>query len=164
VWIVIIVGLIGLVAVAIGLWLRSRAHKQAATAWRERARGAVADAKVARDLLYDAAGTTDATRLATVRQQADTTAATLEDLSRSAPSDSSGAAAANVAQSLRSYGFALEAERLLRDGASAPTAAELEQADATRRGHAQTLDAAIAQLDTIAGPDPAQPTGTNPTV
>lgn len=161
-WIVIIVGLIGLALVAIALLLRSRAHKRQSAAWRDRARASVADAKVARDLLTGAVGTTDATRLAEVRQQADTTAAALEALGSSAPTDSSGAAATSVAQALRSYGFALEAERLLRDGATPPSAAELEQADATRRGHAQSLDNAIAQLDAIAGP--AQPTGTNPTV
>ncbi len=161
-WIVIIVGLVGLVILVIALILRSRANKQRAASWRERTRGSVADAKVARDLLNGTVGSDDEMHIATVRQQADSTAATLEDLSRSAPTDTSGEAAASVAQSLRSYGFAIEAERLLRDRTTAPTADELAQADATRRGHSQALDSAIARLDAIAGP--AEPTGQNPTV
>ncbi len=163
-WIVIIVGALGLVILGIALLLRSRAHKQQAAAWRDRTRGSVADAKVARDLLNGTVGSDDATHIAEVRSQADTTALTLEDLSRSAPTDSSGAAATNVAQSLRGYGFAIEAERLLRDRTTAPTADELAQADITRRGHSQALDDAIARLDAIVGPaQPTAETGEQPT-
>jgi hypothetical protein len=48
--------------------------------------------------------------------------------------------------------FCLEAERLLRTGSTAPTAAQLAEADVARRRRAGELDAALAQLDFITRP------------
>jgi hypothetical protein len=47
---------------------------------------------------------------------------------------------------LRGLAFAIEADRLLRHGAGAPTGAQLAEADAARRDREAELDRAIARL------------------
>jgi hypothetical protein len=51
-----------------------------------------------------------------------------------------------VATSLRGYFFALEAEQMLHNAPTAPTADQLGTADATRRARAAELEAAVAAI------------------
>jgi hypothetical protein len=48
--------------------------------------------------------------------------------------------------------FALEADRLLRDGTRAPTPEQLAQADATSRARATELEVGLSKLEQLVHP------------
>jgi hypothetical protein len=62
-----------------------------------------------------------------------------------------------AAASLRGLAFAIEADRLLRHGTSAPSGVQLAQADDARRARGTELQAALVRLSTRVG------SGTAPT-
>ena len=70
----------------------------------------------------------------------------LERVARTAPDDTGKAAPVTVASALRGLAFAVEADRLLRRGAAAPTGAQLAQADEAKRARQTELDAAIGRM------------------
>jgi hypothetical protein len=59
-----------------------------------------------------------------------------------------------VAAALRGLAFAVEADRLLRQGTTAPTGTQLAQADEARRARNSELGAALARLSTRIGSKP----------
>ena len=63
-----------------------------------------------------------------------------------------------MAEALRGLVFALEADRLLRDGAQAPGPEQLAQADATCRARVSDLDIALSRLDRLVNPEPGDAT------
>ena len=72
-------------------------------------------------------------------------AVALERVARSAPDPQAAGMATEAAGALRGLAFAVEADRLLRQGASAPTGVQLAQADEARRARNSELSAALAQ-------------------
>ena len=81
-----------------------------------------------------------------------------DQLAADAPGDTERRDATSVATALRGYLFALEAERLLRDAPTPPTADQLAAADTTRRARTTDLDTGIAAMRTHLGPDANTPT------
>ncbi len=69
-----------------------------------------------------------------------------------APDPQAGTAASSLADGLRGLAFAIEADRLLRHGTSAPTGIQLAQADEARRARTVELDAALARLSARVSP------------
>ena len=111
-----------------------------------------------RDLLRATEGQPiDAARLTALRQRVDASGVELGNLAAAAPDDGARASVRGAEESLRGYLFALEAEQLLRDGATAPSAEALERADATRRSHAGALDDSLTRIDAILATEPAPP-------
>ena len=55
---------------------------------------------------------------------------------------------------MRGLAFAVEADRLLRQGTSAPTGTQLAEADEARRARNSELNAALARLSTRVGSGP----------
>ena len=131
-WWVWVLGLLLLVAIGSAIYLlasRHSSHAHDEQAWRARLVSVRRDAGVTRDLLdaAAAAGTTiDAARLGSLRRQVDATSLNLGELATTAPDEVARSRVGDVAEALRGYVFALEAENLLRSGTSAPTAEALE--------------------------------------
>ena len=92
------------------------------------------------------------TQLPKVRAQGEDAARSLDRVAASAPDDQGRQATARVAESLRGVLFTLEAENLLRNGPTPPTAEQLAEADIARRHRSSDLDAALAQLDQFTRP------------
>jgi hypothetical protein len=88
----------------------------------------------------------DPARHDALRGSVERAASQFEQLATLAPSDAPRQNARRVANALRGYLFALEAEQLLRTSATPPTAEQLAAADGARRGRATDLDAALAAI------------------
>ena len=147
--IVIVLLLIALVIVL----LVSRNRKSALDAWRRRALPALSDARLAREaLLSPSAMSDDAELRGAVSVQSDRAATALEQAGTTAPDPAAGGSATTAAGALRGLAFAIEADRLLRHGAAAPTGAQLAQADQARRDRDAELQAALARLQTHVTP------------
>ena len=149
-WIILIVALavlaIGLIIVLVRM---RQSRNRAEHAWRADAARTGDNAALARSMLDDEARPgeiEDATHRATVRDRVEAVAASLDRLAATAPDDSGRQSATNAAESLRGLAFAHEAERLLREAPTPPTADQLAGADHTRRTRAGELDAALARL------------------
>jgi hypothetical protein len=149
-WGWIIAALVVVAAALIAVLVRQRVvGKKNDEAWKADARNVLGDAELARDMLESEARpdqTEDPNRRATVHNNVENVALSLDRLAGSAPSKEEGADATAVAGSLRGYAFALEAERLLRDGPNAPTGDQLASADQARRTRAADLDRALGAL------------------
>jgi hypothetical protein len=145
-----LIGIIVVLVIAIGLvifLLVSRNKKSAVDAWRRRALPALSDARLARDALVSASATADDTELrGAVAVQVDRAATALERAGSTAPDPSAGGSATTAAGALRGLAFAIEADRLLRHGAGAPTGVQLAQADQARRDRDAELQGALARL------------------
>ena len=63
-----------------------------------------------------------------------------------APDPAAGGSASTAAVALRGLAFSIEADRLLRNGAAAPTGVQLAQADEARRARDAELQGALARL------------------
>jgi len=140
---VVIVALIVLLLVL----LRRRSAKQAATAWRRTVAPALDDARLARESLLGANAVSDDPQLrGAVEVQVDRASRALEGAAAGAPDEVSQGATSAVSSSLRGLAFAVEADRLLRHGASAPSGAQLAQADEAKRARLAELDTAVSRL------------------
>jgi hypothetical protein len=115
------------------------------------ARAGLENASLARSLLV-AQPTGGDEQVTQIRAQAEDAARSLDRSAANAPDEGRRQAASSVAEGLRGVIFCLEAERLLRTGSTAPTAAQLAEADVARRRRAGELDAALVQLDFITRP------------
>jgi hypothetical protein len=138
-----------LIVVVIALIMRSRATGRAKQSWQAAATSALRDAELTRDMLGGEARPgepEDPARRASVRDNVESVAGRFDQLARNAPNDDAQREAASVASSLRGYQFALEAEQLLRNAPTAPTADQLAAADATRRERVNELDAGLAAI------------------
>ena len=141
--IVVLVALIGLVL----LLMAGRKRKSALDAWRRRTLPALSDAKLAREaLLSPTAVADDAELRGAVVVQVERASVALEQAAVSAPDPAAAGSATTAAGSLRGLAFAVEADRLLRHGAGAPTGVQLAQADEARRDRDAELQGALARL------------------
>ncbi len=149
--IVLIVVLVVAVLV-VALLLRSRKKKATETQWRRVAVPAVSDAQLAREsLLSGNALSADAELRGAVSVQAERAAVALDHAATSAPDPQAASSAAAAAGALRGLAFAVEADRLLRQGSSAPTGVQLAQADEARRARHTELNSALARLSARLG-------------
>jgi len=147
-WIIAALAVVALALIAI-LVRRRVVGKRNEEAWKAEARNVLGDAELARDMLEGEARPgqdEDPARRATVRNNVENVGASLDRLASIAPTKEDAASATAVAESLRGYAFALEAERLLRDGPNAPTGDQLASADQARRTREADLDRALGAL------------------
>jgi hypothetical protein len=141
--IVVVLLLIGLVIVL----MVGRNKKSALDAWRRRALPALSDARLAREaLLSPSAMSDDAELRSAVAVQADRAATALDQAASTSPDPTAGGSATTAAGALRGLAFAVEADRLLRNGAAAPSGAQLAEADAAHRDRDAELQGALARL------------------
>jgi hypothetical protein len=149
--IVLIVVLVAAIIVVTVLLFARRARTRRAT-WRRAVVPALSDARLAREALVSGNAESDDDQLrAAVGLQVDRAATALESTVDRAPEPEDADAARSVASSLRGLAFAIEADRLLRHGANAPTGAQLAETDEARRDRLSELDRAIARLGARAG-------------
>ncbi len=145
-----LIGLIVALVLAIALvilLLVNRNRKSATDAWRRRTLPALTDARLAREaLLSPSAIADDAELRGAVSVQVGKASDALEGAATSAPDPAAGGSATTAAGALRGLAFAIEADRLLRHGAGAPTGEQLAQADQARRDRDAELQSALARL------------------
>ena len=129
-----------------------RTKRQAVTYWRGSVLPAVVDARLARESLLSGNAMSDNPELrGSVDIQVDRAAQALEHASRHAPDEQAQNATDAVAGSLRGLAFAIEADRLLRQGAASPSGMQLAEADEARRSRLSELDASLARLSSHLG-------------
>jgi hypothetical protein len=134
------------------LLMRARRRKGLEADWRRAVVPALSDAQLAREsLLSGNAVAEDPELRGAVSVQVERAAAALESAARTAPDPEAGPLATAAAGSLRGLAFAVEADRLLRHGASAPSGVQLAQADEARRARTTELNAALARLSARIG-------------
>ncbi|MGO9030016.1 MAG: hypothetical protein ACLQOZ_15485, partial [Acidimicrobiales bacterium] len=140
---VVIVALIVLLLVL----LRRRSARQAATEWHRAVAPALVDARLARESLLSANATSEDPQLrGAVEVQVDRAARALEHAATGAPDEVDQGITSSVASSLRGLAFAIEADRLLRQGVAPPTGVQLAQADEAKRGRLAEFDGAASRL------------------
>jgi hypothetical protein len=148
-----LIGLVVVLVIAIVvviLLMVSRRRKSAVASWRRRALPALSDAKLAREaLLSPSAVADDAELRGAVAVQVERASTALEAVGTSAPDPAAGGAATTAAGALRGLAFAIEADRLLRHGAGAPTGVQLAQADQARRDRDAELQGALVRLQAL---------------
>jgi hypothetical protein len=151
-------GLIALIVVlvvavlVVALLLRSRKKKATEVQWRRVVVPALSDAQLAREsLLSGNALSADAELRGAVSVQAERAAVALDHAASTAPDPQAAATASGAAGALRGLAFAIEADRLLRQGSSAPTGIQLAQADEARRARQAELNTALARLSARIG-------------
>jgi hypothetical protein len=151
-------GLIALIVVlvvavvVVALLLRSRKKKATEAQWRRVVVPALSDAQLAREsLLSGNALSADAELRGAVSVQAERAAVALDHAANAAPDPQAGSTASGAAGALRGLAFAIEADRLLRQGSSAPTGMQLAQADEARRARQAELNTALARLSARIG-------------
>jgi hypothetical protein len=143
----IIVLVVAIVLVAI--LLRSGRKRGIEADWRRTVVPALSDAQLAREsLLSDNAVSDDPQLRGAVEIQVEKAAAALDRAVSTAPDPQAASLATAAAGALRGLGFAIEADRLLRHGASAPSGVQLAQADEARRARSSELSTALVRLST----------------
>jgi hypothetical protein len=157
-WGLIVLIVVLVVAILVVLWLLlARRRKMAEARWRRLVAPAMSDAQLAREsLLSDNAMSEDPELRGAVGEQSERAATALERAASSAPDDDAKALTNSAATSLRGLAFAVEADRLLRQGARAPTGAQLAEADAAKRSRTSELNAALQRLSRRIGSETAQ--------
>ena len=152
--------LVAILVTLIVMVVRRHGQKEAELAWRGDTVGVLDGARLARDLLpASGSAIVDTGHWSSVRERVEQAAQSLDRAGAAAPSNEDASAARATAEALRGIVFALEADRLLRDGAQAPSPEQLGQADAACRARAADLDSALGRLDGLVtpGPDGATP-------
>jgi hypothetical protein len=140
--VVLVLAIVGLI-----LLYLARSRKAAADAWRRRALPAISDARLARESLQSpSAVSSDHELRSAVGVQVDRASNALEHAATTAPDPAAGGSATTAAGALRGLAFAIEADRLLRQGAGAPTGIQLAEADQARRDRDAELQGALARL------------------
>ena len=140
------------------LLLVSRKKRAVEAAWRRAVVPALSDAQLARESLLSGNATSDDPEVrGAVEVQSDRAATALEHTAATAPDEQAGQLASSAAGALRGLAFANEADRLLRHGTSAPSGAQLAQADEARRSRASELNTALVRLSTRIGSRPPGP-------
>jgi hypothetical protein len=143
--VLIVVLVLAIVLVIVLLVVRRARARQ--SVWRREVVPALSDAHLARDALLSGNAESDDEQLrAEVGLQVERAATVLEGTVARAPDPEDADAVRSVVSSLRGLAFAIEADRLLRHGASAPSGAQLAEADMARRDRSAELDRAIARL------------------
>ena len=148
-------GLIALIAVlviaivAVAMLYRSRKKRAVETGWRHAAIPALSDAQLARESLVSGTAASDDPEVrGAAAAQVEKAAVALEKAAGSAPGAQAASTATAAAGSLRGLAFAVEADRLLRNGSTPPTGLQLAQADEARRARTTELNTALARLST----------------
>jgi hypothetical protein len=150
---VIIVLVIAIVLVA--LLMRSRKRRGVEAEWRRAVVPALSDAQLARESLAGGnAASEDPEVRGAVAVQVERAAVALDGTARKAPDPEARSMATATAGALRGLAFAIEADRLLRHGTSAPTGVQLAQADQARRDRSTELNTALARLSARIGSPP----------
>jgi hypothetical protein len=133
--------------ILVAVLFRRRTRRQAANDWRGTVLPAIVDARLARESLLSGNATSDNPELrGSVDIQVDRAARALEHATRYAPNEQAQNATDAVAGSLRGLAFAIEADRLLRQGAASPSGMQLAEADEARRSRLSELDTALARI------------------
>jgi hypothetical protein len=141
-----------LIIIAIAL-IRRNNRIRALQAWRQHSESALDAARLAANLLpRSGQDVPDLAHWQDVRERVEQAAQALERSSASAPTEEGALAATTAAETLRGLFFALDSDRLLRDGAVAPTTEQLVQADAVTRARRTDLDNALARLEFLIRP------------
>jgi hypothetical protein len=154
-WIVAAVLLV--LAVLLVVLLISRANRRRAMrAWITRMVGILESARLARDLLpASGAEIADEAHWQSVSARARQAAQSLQGAAADAPTPQAADGARQAGAALQGLVFALESDRLMRDGAQPPTGEQLAQADLAIRSRASEFDAAMVGIERVA----AQPGG-----
>jgi hypothetical protein len=150
-WVLGGIAVVALIVAGVAAAMGSKRRREAGDAWVPQARAGLENASLARSLLV-AQPTGGDDQVTQVRAQAEDAARALDRVASTAPDEARRQAASSVAEGLRGVLFCLEAEHLLRSGATPPTAAQLAEADVARRRRTAELDASLAQLDGITRP------------
>jgi hypothetical protein len=138
---------IAIVAVALLYW--SRKKRAVETEWRHAVIPALSDAQLARESLVSGTAASDDPEVrGAAAAQVEKAAVALEKAAGSAPGAQAASTATAAAGSLRGLAFAVEADRLLRNGSTPPTGLQLAQADEARRARTTELNTALARLST----------------
>jgi hypothetical protein len=138
---------IAIVAVALLYW--SRKKRAVETEWRHAVIPALSDAQLARESLVSGTAASDDPEVrGAAAAQVEKAAVALEKVAGSAPGAQAASTATAAAGSLRGLAFAVEADRLLRNGSTPPTGLQLAQADEARRARTTELNTALARLST----------------
>jgi hypothetical protein len=146
--VVLVLAIIGVILLYV-----SRSRKAARDAWRRRALPAVSDARLAREALLSPSAVSDDNELrGAVAVQVERAATALENAGSTAPDPAAGGSAITAAGALRGLAFAVEADRLLRHGAGAPTGVQLAGADQARRDRDAELQGALSRLQAHVAP------------
>jgi hypothetical protein len=149
--IVVLVLAIGLVV----LVLAARRRRGVEAAWRKAVVPALSDAQLARaSLLSGNAVSDDAEVRGAVAVQVERAAVALEHTVATAPDAEAGGMATTAASALRGLAFAIEADRLLRQGTAAPSGMQLAEADEARRARSSELTSALVRLSARIGSAP----------
>ena len=145
---VAIVVVLLLLILAVVLFMQHRKKQAETVEWQDLTRRAVADVSLAREgLVSDNAFSPNAEVRAGISVQVERAAVGMERAAANAPELAAATAATNVATSLRGLGFAVEADRLMRQGTASPTGLQLAQADEAKRNRMSELNVALAQLN-----------------
>jgi len=154
-WIVLAIALVAAIIALIVVLVGGQSRRREFEQWRVGARSTLEQAQLSRQLLAsDVTGPSDPARHAQVRVQVEAAADSLSAVAGQAPTEEARQAASTSAESLRGLLFAVEADRLLRDGTQVPTADQLAQADAALRHRSAEVGQAFDALNTQIGPDP----------
>jgi len=152
-WLALALVLAAILVTLIVMVVRRHGQKEAELAWRRDTIGVLDGARLARDLLpASGSAIVDTGHWRSVRERVELAAQGLDRAGAAAPSNEDASAARTTAEALRGVVFALEADRLLRDGAQAPSPEQLGQADAAYRARAAELDTALGRLDGLVNP------------
>jgi hypothetical protein len=147
-WVIAILAVLAVALIVVLVLLRRSANREKSE-WRNAAASALRDADLTRDMLADEARpgeAEDAARVAAVRGTVERVAGQFDQLATSAPNDAMRSSSIGVATSLRGYFFALEAEQMLHNAPTSPTADQLAAADAAKRARAAELEAAMSAI------------------
>jgi hypothetical protein len=156
-WIIAGIVLAAAILIAVILLIQRNNRIRALQAWRRDSESALDAALLALNLLPPSGqDVPDPAHWQAVRAQVEQAAQALERSSVSAPTEEGGRAATTTAETLRGLFFALDSDRLLRDGAIPPTPEQLVQADAVTRARRADVEHALAQLEYLVRP-PARP-------
>ena len=154
-WLALALVLAAILVTLIVMVVRRHGQKEAELAWRRDTIGVLDGARLARDLLpASGSAIVDTGHWGSVRERVEQAAQGLDRAGAAALSNEDASAARTTAEALRGVVFALEADRLLRDGAQAPSPEQLGQADAAYRARAADLDTALGRLDALVTPRP----------
>ena len=152
-WGWIVLGIVIVLAIALVALLIARNRRLGKeSAWARSVLPALTAAELARELVLTQSSEDDPQRRASVGVQVDEAVSALDRAATSAPADEERALSARCAESLRGLAFAVEADHLMRSGGEHPTGEQLAAADAARRRRAAELDAALADLRSLAAP------------
>jgi hypothetical protein len=144
---IILIVVLVLAIIAVILLLVARRKKMAEARWRKMVVPAVSDAQLAREsLLSDNALSEDPELRGAIGGQAERAARTLDQAAANAPDPDAESLTNSAASSLRGLAFAVEADRLLRQGTTAPTGAQLAAADEAKRARTAELNGALHRL------------------